>query len=64
MAAPTAQPASSLQWTRLFFWAFLSQVQSFNLDTDHALHKLGDRGTFFGFSLALHQQVTPDPQSW
>uniref|UniRef100_A0A665UAR5 Integrin subunit alpha 7 n=1 Tax=Echeneis naucrates TaxID=173247 RepID=A0A665UAR5_ECHNA len=25
---------------------------------------LGDRGTFFGFSLALHQQLTPEPQSW
>uniref|UniRef100_A0A8C4GPT4 Integrin alpha-7 n=1 Tax=Dicentrarchus labrax TaxID=13489 RepID=A0A8C4GPT4_DICLA len=36
----------------------------FNLDTTHTLHKLGDHGTFFGFSLALHQQLTPEPQSW
>uniref|UniRef100_A0A7N6C3B0 Integrin subunit alpha 7 n=1 Tax=Anabas testudineus TaxID=64144 RepID=A0A7N6C3B0_ANATE len=42
----------------------LSQVWAFNLDTTHTLHKLGDRGTFFGFSLALHQQLTPEPQSW
>uniref|UniRef100_A0AAX7TFL5 Integrin alpha-2 domain-containing protein n=1 Tax=Astatotilapia calliptera TaxID=8154 RepID=A0AAX7TFL5_ASTCA len=39
-------------------------VWGFNLDTTHTLHKLGDPGTFFGFSLALHQQRNPDPQSW
>uniref|UniRef100_A0A8C5DQ95 Integrin alpha-2 domain-containing protein n=1 Tax=Gouania willdenowi TaxID=441366 RepID=A0A8C5DQ95_GOUWI len=39
-------------------------IGGFNLDTTHTLHKLGDRGTFFGFSLALHQQLTPEPQSW
>ncbi|XP_077386386.1 integrin alpha-7 isoform X2 [Festucalex cinctus] len=48
-------------------WALLTllnHVGAFNLDTTHTLHKLGDRGTFFGFSLALHQQLTPEPQSW
>ncbi|XP_047439333.1 integrin alpha-7 isoform X1 [Mugil cephalus] len=57
---------SSQHWTA-FIWALLTlstQVWGFNLDTTHTLHKLGDRGTFFGFSLALHQQVTPEPQSW
>uniref|UniRef100_A0A8C8A2K2 Integrin subunit alpha 7 n=1 Tax=Oryzias sinensis TaxID=183150 RepID=A0A8C8A2K2_9TELE len=44
--------------------ALFSQVWCFNLDTTHTLHKLGDRGTFFGFSVALHQQLTPEPQSW
>ena len=39
-------------------------VWGFNLETAHTLHKLGDRGTFFGFSLALHEQLTPEPQSW
>ncbi|KAM4613739.1 integrin alpha-7 [Polymixia lowei] len=39
-------------------------VCGFNLDTTHTLHKLGDHGSFFGFSLALHQQLTPEPQSW
>uniref|UniRef100_A0AAQ5Y7D7 Integrin alpha-2 domain-containing protein n=1 Tax=Amphiprion ocellaris TaxID=80972 RepID=A0AAQ5Y7D7_AMPOC len=42
----------------------VSFVWGFNLDTTHTLHKLGDQGTFFGFSLALHQHLTPDPQSW
>ncbi|MEQ2299365.1 hypothetical protein AMECASPLE_014370 [Ameca splendens] len=49
-----------------FLWALstlLSQVCCFNLDTTHTLHKLGDRGTFFGFSVALHQQLNPEPQS-
>uniref|UniRef100_A0A8C5DSH4 Integrin alpha-2 domain-containing protein n=1 Tax=Gouania willdenowi TaxID=441366 RepID=A0A8C5DSH4_GOUWI len=38
----------------------LTAIGGFNLDTTHTLHKLGDRGTFFGFSLALHQQLTPE----
>uniref|UniRef100_A0A8C8A0H3 Integrin subunit alpha 7 n=1 Tax=Oryzias sinensis TaxID=183150 RepID=A0A8C8A0H3_9TELE len=73
MAAPmghgnTVCLSSSLlrHWTA-FIWAALalfSQVWCFNLDTTHTLHKLGDRGTFFGFSVALHQQLTPEPQSW
>ncbi|XP_058487553.1 integrin alpha-7 isoform X2 [Solea solea] len=56
----------SSAWTTLF-WVLLTlsnQVWGFNLDTTHTLHKLGDHGTFFGFSLALHQQITPEPQSW
>uniref|UniRef100_A0A8D3BNJ5 Integrin alpha-2 domain-containing protein n=1 Tax=Scophthalmus maximus TaxID=52904 RepID=A0A8D3BNJ5_SCOMX len=28
-----------------------NQARGFNLDTTHTLHKLGDHGTFFGFSL-------------
>uniref|UniRef100_A0A3B3VJV1 Integrin subunit alpha 7 n=1 Tax=Poecilia latipinna TaxID=48699 RepID=A0A3B3VJV1_9TELE len=44
--------------------ALLHHVYCFNLDTTHTLHKLGDRGTFFGFSVALHQQLNPKPQSW
>ncbi|XP_054472207.1 integrin alpha-7 [Anoplopoma fimbria] len=73
MAAPVGHgntvslsSCSSHRWTFLF-WALLalsSQVWGFNLDTTHTLHKLGDHGTFFGFSLALHQQLTPEPQSW
>lgn len=73
MAAPVGHgntvslsSCSSHPWTAIL-WALLtllSQVRGFNLDTTHTLHKLGDRGTFFGFSLALHQQLTPEPQSW
>ncbi|XP_034440879.1 integrin alpha-7 isoform X1 [Hippoglossus hippoglossus] len=73
MAAPVGRgntislsSCSSHGWTTLL-WLLLtltSQVRGFNLDTTHTLHKLGDHGTFFGFSLALHQQLTPEPQSW
>ncbi|KAM9758255.1 integrin alpha-7 isoform 2-T2 [Menidia menidia] len=58
--------SSPHRWT-VITWALLTllyQVRGFNLDTTHTLHKLGDRGTFFGFSLALHHQLTPEPQSW
>ncbi|XP_031700495.1 integrin alpha-7 isoform X1 [Anarrhichthys ocellatus] len=73
MAAPVGHgntvslsSCSSHRWTSLL-WTLLtlsSQVWGFNVDTTHTLHKLGDHGTFFGFSLALHQQLTPEPQSW
>uniref|UniRef100_A0A3B4WPS9 Integrin subunit alpha 7 n=1 Tax=Seriola lalandi dorsalis TaxID=1841481 RepID=A0A3B4WPS9_SERLL len=73
MAAPVGHgnivspsSCSSHRWTTLL-WVLLtlsSQVWGFNLDTTHTLHKFGDRGTFFGFSLALHQQLTPESQSW
>ncbi|XP_040015351.1 integrin alpha-7 isoform X3 [Xiphias gladius] len=73
MAAPVGHgnivslsSCSSHRWTTLFWvlLTLLSQAWGFNLDTTHTLHKLGDHGTFFGFSLALHQQLTPEPQSW
>uniref|UniRef100_A0A672LNH0 Integrin subunit alpha 7 n=1 Tax=Sinocyclocheilus grahami TaxID=75366 RepID=A0A672LNH0_SINGR len=37
---------------------------AFNLDTTTILIKEGEEGSFFGFSLALHQQLTPEPHSW
>lgn len=57
---------SSKLWTTFILGVLTlsTQVWGFNLDTTHTLHKLGDPGTFFGFSLALHQQRNPDPQSW
>ncbi|XP_071778794.2 integrin alpha-7 [Centroberyx gerrardi] len=66
MAAPVSLSPCSRRWC-VSLWAVLTLLSSacgFNLDTTHTLHKLGDRGTFFGFSLALHQQLTPEPQSW
>uniref|UniRef100_A0A7N8YIE9 Integrin, alpha 7 n=1 Tax=Mastacembelus armatus TaxID=205130 RepID=A0A7N8YIE9_9TELE len=73
MAAPlghrntvSLSSCSSHHWTPLLWvlLTLLSQVWGFNLDTTHTLHKLGDPGTFFGFSVALHQQLTPEPHSW
>ncbi|XP_015258259.1 PREDICTED: integrin alpha-7 isoform X1 [Cyprinodon variegatus] len=61
LSSVSPHPSMFLLWT---LSSFLGQVYCFNLDTTHTLHKLGDRGTFFGFSVALHQQLTPEPQSW
>ena len=36
----------------------------FNLNTTAPLLKEGAAGSFFGFSTALHQQLTPEPKSW
>ncbi|XP_051957911.1 integrin alpha-7 isoform X1 [Xyrauchen texanus] len=40
------------------------QISAFNLDTTTLLIKEGEQGSFFGFSLALHQQLTPEPHNW
>uniref|UniRef100_A0A9J7ZMQ2 Integrin alpha-2 domain-containing protein n=1 Tax=Cyprinus carpio carpio TaxID=630221 RepID=A0A9J7ZMQ2_CYPCA len=44
--------------------ALCSWISAFNLDTTTVLIKEGEEGSFFGFSLALHQQLTPEPHSW
>ncbi|XP_067287260.1 integrin alpha-7 isoform X3 [Pseudorasbora parva] len=48
----------------LILLAFCSRISAFNLDTTTILIKEGEEGSFFGFSLALHQQLTPEPHSW
>ncbi|XP_034468695.1 integrin alpha-6b isoform X1 [Hippoglossus hippoglossus] len=35
------------------------RLWAFNLDTDNVQRKNGDRGSLFGFSMALHQQLKP-----
>ncbi|XP_062976019.1 integrin alpha-7 isoform X1 [Elgaria multicarinata webbii] len=37
---------------------------AFNLDVTETILKYGDPGSFFGFSVALHQQLSPQPVSW
>ncbi|XP_048073824.1 integrin alpha-7 isoform X9 [Ursus arctos] len=37
---------------------------AFNLDVMGALRKEGEPGSLFGFSVALHRQLQPRPQSW
>ncbi|XP_066441595.1 integrin alpha-7 isoform X1 [Eleutherodactylus coqui] len=39
-------------------------VRGFNLDITHTLIKDGDKGSFFGFSVALHKQLRPEPVNW
>ncbi|XP_040281481.1 integrin alpha-7 isoform X1 [Bufo bufo] len=39
-------------------------VSGFNLDVTHTLVKDGDKGSLFGFSVALHKQLRPEPINW
>ncbi|XP_063285802.1 integrin alpha-6 isoform X1 [Pelobates fuscus] len=52
---------------RMAAWFYLSccltwgpWVTAFNLDTDNVISKSGEPGSFFGFSLAMHRQLTPE----
>ncbi|XP_053158528.1 integrin alpha-7 isoform X3 [Hemicordylus capensis] len=42
----------------------LRRSAAFNLDVTETILKYGDNGSFFGFSVALHQQLRPQPASW
>uniref|UniRef100_A0A8B9JB81 Integrin alpha-2 domain-containing protein n=1 Tax=Astyanax mexicanus TaxID=7994 RepID=A0A8B9JB81_ASTMX len=48
----------------LLLLALTAPTSAFNLDTTDTLNKEGEVGSFFGFSLALHQQLSPQPKSW
>ncbi|KAL1775405.1 integrin alpha-7 isoform X1 [Sigmodon hispidus] len=48
----------------LFAGLLLPRAVAFNLDVTGALRKEGEPGSLFGFSVALHQQLQPRPQSW
>ncbi|KAL8163791.1 UNVERIFIED_CONTAM: hypothetical protein K2H54_038476 [Gekko kuhli] len=43
---------------------YLLESAAFNLDVTETILKYGDNGSFFGFSVALHQQLSPQPVSW
>ncbi|XP_042750358.1 integrin alpha-7 isoform X11 [Lagopus leucura] len=42
----------------------LMGTAAFNLDAANTLLKDGTRGSLFGFSVALHRQLSPEPASW
>lgn len=42
----------------------LPRAIAFNLDVMGAIRKEGEPGSLFGFSVALHRQLQPRPQSW
>uniref|UniRef100_A0AAY4ELT5 Integrin alpha-2 domain-containing protein n=1 Tax=Denticeps clupeoides TaxID=299321 RepID=A0AAY4ELT5_9TELE len=54
----------ALGWTCWPLLALCVPGSAFNLDTSAPLIKEGEKGSFFGFSLALHQQLTPEARSW
>uniref|UniRef100_A0A3Q0SIX9 Integrin, alpha 6b n=1 Tax=Amphilophus citrinellus TaxID=61819 RepID=A0A3Q0SIX9_AMPCI len=43
----------------LFLHYLCGRLSAFNLDTENVLQKTGDPGSLFGFSLAMHRQLTP-----
>ncbi|KAM8990374.1 integrin alpha-7 isoform 3-T3 [Ara ararauna] len=45
-------------------WLWLLPAAAFNLDTGSAVLKDGASGSFFGFAVALHRQLSPEPASW
>nr|XP_048274292.1 integrin alpha-7 isoform X5 [Myodes glareolus] len=48
----------------LFAGLLLPRIVAFNLDVMNALRKEGEPGSLFGFSVALHRQLQPQPRSW
>ncbi|XP_074126196.1 integrin alpha-7 isoform X4 [Sminthopsis crassicaudata] len=59
-----ARPSLCCLWGSLFLGWLLPGAGAFNLDVMSALRKEGEPGSLFGFSVALHQQLRPRPQSW
>ncbi|XP_078057151.1 integrin alpha-7-like isoform X2 [Mustelus asterias] len=54
-----------LEMTPLLYCLLLAaRGSAFNLETTNTIAKEGERGSLFGFSVALHKQVRPDAQSW
>ncbi|XP_007435492.1 integrin alpha-7 isoform X3 [Python bivittatus] len=43
---------------------YLRGNSAFNLDVTETVLKRGENSSFFGFSVALHQQLNPQPISW
>ncbi|XP_029103795.1 integrin alpha-7 [Scleropages formosus] len=63
----TLSCGSTSSWVLLLCAAALASFPlalGFNLDTTQTLTKEGEKGSFFGFSLALHQQLSPISHSW
>ncbi|CAM9946124.1 unnamed protein product [Bubo scandiacus] len=42
----------------------LLATAAFNLDATSTLLKDGDKGSLFGFAVALHRQLSPEPAGW
>ncbi|XP_078192611.1 integrin alpha-7 isoform X8 [Callithrix jacchus] len=69
MAGARSRDPWGASWICYFFGSLLvellfSRAVAFNLDVMGALRKEGEPGSLFGFSVALHRQLQPRPQSW
>lgn len=54
---------AGLRWLP-WLWLSLLGSAAFNLDAGSTLLKDGAKGSLFGFSVALHRQLSPEPASW
>uniref|UniRef100_A0A663F001 Integrin subunit alpha 7 n=1 Tax=Aquila chrysaetos chrysaetos TaxID=223781 RepID=A0A663F001_AQUCH len=50
-------------WLPWFCLRLLASA-AFNLDATSTLLKDGDKGSLFGFAVALHRQLSPEPAGW
>ncbi|XP_044305526.1 integrin alpha-7 isoform X2 [Varanus komodoensis] len=61
---PPSMDGALLYFSLLCLGHHLPGSSAFNLDVTETILKYGDNGSFFGFSVALHQQLRPQPVSW
>ncbi|XP_021097197.1 integrin alpha-7 isoform X2 [Heterocephalus glaber] len=61
---PWGAPGIRSLLVALFAGLLFPRAVAFNLDVMGALRKEGEPGSLFGFSVALHRQLRPQPQSW
>uniref|UniRef100_UPI00398F22C6 integrin alpha-6-like isoform X2 n=1 Tax=Pristiophorus japonicus TaxID=55135 RepID=UPI00398F22C6 len=56
--------AAAEQWLLIYLSLFSLKkwTLAFNLDTENFIKKTGDASSLFGFSLAMHRQLTPSDQ--
>ncbi|XP_068196562.1 integrin alpha-6-like isoform X2 [Antennarius striatus] len=47
----------------LVFLLGCGRLSAFNLDTDNVMQRIGDPGSLFGFSLAMHRQLQPEDKT-
>ncbi|XP_023563099.1 integrin alpha-7 isoform X2 [Octodon degus] len=62
--APCGAPGICSLLGALFAGLLFPRAVAFNLDVMGALRKEGEPGSLFGFSVALHRQLQPQPRSW
>uniref|UniRef100_A0A8C6RID0 Integrin alpha-7 n=1 Tax=Nannospalax galili TaxID=1026970 RepID=A0A8C6RID0_NANGA len=61
---PWGSPGICYLLSSVFAGLLLPRAVAFNLDVMGALRKEGEPASLFGFSVALHRQLQPRPQSW
>uniref|UniRef100_A0A8C3JT10 Uncharacterized protein n=1 Tax=Calidris pygmaea TaxID=425635 RepID=A0A8C3JT10_9CHAR len=65
---PSSAPSGGMAGAPWLWLAWLClrlvATAAFNLDATSSLLKDGDKGSLFGFAVALHRQLSPEPAGW